>query len=116
MRRACLADGEIDVEASLDCVADWQAERQLDGVDVAIVGQRAGESSAFVRAMLQERPMLRVMLIELADAHAVLWELRPEQTRLGPVSPTEIVRAVHDDEAHVVRWATLTQTSGRGEA
>jgi hypothetical protein len=114
VRRACLADGEIDLEPSVDCAADPRAQRRLDLADVAIVGLRGGDSRAVVQSMLQQRPKLRVMLIELAAADAILYELRPEQTWLGPVSPTEIVRAVHDDAAHAGTWAMLTQGGGGG--
>lgn len=114
VRRACLADGEIDLEASIDCATDPRLQHQLQAADVAIVGWRGGDSPTVVRSLLEQRPTLRVLLIELAAADAVRYELRPEQTWLGPVSPAEIVRAVHEDEAHAGAWAMLTRSGGRG--
>lgn len=115
VRRACLADGEIDVELSIDSVDELRTQLARCKPDVVIAAVRDGDASATVLAMLQLRPMLRVLLIALSGAVADLYELRPEQTRLGPVSPTEIVRAVRDDGAHAGAWAMMTNADLRGE-
>jgi hypothetical protein len=108
VRRACLADGQIDVETCIDWVTDARAQRHLHTADVAIIGLRGDDSWAGVRSVLEQRPVLRVLLIEVAAADAVLYELRPEQTWLGSVSPSDIVRAIHDDDAHARAWSTLS--------
>jgi len=41
------------------------------------------------------------------DAVGELFELRPRRTRLGALTPKEIVHAVLDDRAHASAWNEL---------
>ena len=64
-------------------------------------------SASMSRALLDSDPTVRVLIIERRDGEAMLFELRPFRTLLGPVSPVEILRAVKDDTAHADAWAML---------
>lgn len=114
VRRACLADDSIDVVASTRSFDEMRMQLANRAVDVMIAAVQGGDETARSLAMLEARPTMRVLLIALNGAHADLYELRPHRTRLGPVSPAEIVRALQDAAAHTRAWASVGVTaSGR---
>ena len=107
VRRACMADGTIEIDDSIRTVEGLCAalgSRQLDAV---IAGAIDGDTSPIPPATLQLQSTLRLLLITARDGVAELFELLPHRTRLGDVTPMEIVRAVQDDRRHASAWAAL---------
>lgn len=107
VRNACLADDSIEVVASTRSFDQMQLQLTNLAVDVMIAAVHGGDETVRSLAMLEQRPTMRVLLIAATGASADLYELRPQRTRLGPVSPAEIVRALHDNAEHAQAWASV---------
>lgn len=106
VRRACQAEAGIEIGASLATLPPSDTHQPLDA-DVLIAGVTDGGDSELPLAVLETRPTARVLLIEVHDAVGELFELRPRRTRLGALTPTDIVRAVLDDREHASAWSEL---------
>ena len=111
VRRACRADGGIEICASVAGAAGMQREISRSEVDVVIAGTTSADGAELSLALLTLRPSVRVLLIAGHDAVAELVELRPERTSLGAVAPADIVRIVHDDAAHTAAWAAIARST-----
>jgi hypothetical protein len=72
---------------------------------VLIAGVADRFESELPLAVLEALPTARVLLIEVHDAKGELFELRPRRTRLGALTPKDIVRAVLDDREHASAWS-----------
>jgi DNA-binding NarL/FixJ family response regulator len=116
VRRACLADDSIEVVASTRSFDQMQLQLTNLAVDVMIAAVHGGDETTRSLAILAERPTMRVLLIAATGASADLYELRPHRTRLGPVSPAEIVRALHDDTEHAQAWASVGMIASGGSS
>jgi hypothetical protein len=107
VRRACQAEAGIEIGASLAALPRSSDGRAALDADVLIAGVTDGGDSELPLAVLETRPAARVLLIEVHDAVGELFELRPRRTRLGALTPKEIVHAVLDDRAHASAWNEL---------
>jgi hypothetical protein len=116
VRRACLADGTIEIDVTIDSVAELCTELTHRRLDAVIAGATPGEMSPIPLAALQLQPTLRVLLITARDGVSELFELLPRRTRLGDLTPTEIIRAVRDDGAHATAWSGLGDDESRTRA
>jgi hypothetical protein len=76
---------------SLDAVATARGAAEVDVVIAALDGEHL-PASAF--HLMYARARLAVLGIVIASGDAQLWQLRPHCTRLGDVSPDELVSAV----------------------
>jgi len=80
--------GEV---ASLDAADAARGAAEADVVIAALDGDRLPASAV---ALMYARARLGVLGIVVASGDAELWQLRPHCTRLGDVSPEELVSAV----------------------
>jgi hypothetical protein len=76
---------------SLDAVAGARGSAEADVVIAALDGEHLPASALH---LMYARARLAVLGIVLASGDAQLWQLRPHCTRLGDVSPDELVSAV----------------------
>jgi hypothetical protein len=107
VRRACQAEAGIEIGPSLATLPSPSDERVALDADVLIAGVTDGGDSELPLAVLETRPTARVLLVEVRDAVGELFELRPRRTRLGALTPGDIVRAVLDDREHAAAWSML---------
>lgn len=107
VRRACEVDDTIELGPSLASLEEMRLELRRREVDVVIAGVTHGDGAEMPLAVLELRPRARVLLVAVRDAVAELFELRPQRTRLGAVTPGDIRRAVGDDGVHATTWANL---------
>lgn len=116
VRKACDADGEIEVGRSVADMAQLREEFMTHEVNVVIAAtSRAGEL-AIPQAVFALQPQARVLLIEPDEAAGDVFELRPRLSRLGPLSPQDVVRAVCDDADHAKAWCALGAAKTEGGA
>ena len=80
--------GEV---ASFDAVAGARGSAEVDVVIAALDGERLPASALH---LMYAHGRLAVLGIVLASGDVQLWQLRPHCTRLGDVSPDELVSAV----------------------
>ena len=92
---------EIAAQAeSLEVVAVVEDDRELvDDVlrtepDVLIVGLDEYEPGDVYLDLLERRPRLRILALSGHGREAILWELRPQRTALGEISPETLLAAV----------------------
>jgi DNA-binding NarL/FixJ family response regulator len=64
--------------------------------DVVVVGLEDGDLPRDCLELLFERPQMKVLGIEARDGRAWLYELRPEQSEIGEVSPDDVVDTIRD--------------------
>ena len=110
IRRACLAESDIDVAPSIRQIEEMRNElghRPYDDIDVVIAGVSDRSATGLPRALLERHPRTRVLLLELHGGIGALYELIPHHERLGPMSPSEIVRVVRDDATRAEMWDEL---------
>jgi len=62
--------------------------------DVVVVGLGADERPLVWAEMLGRLPHLKLLALEERGRDVSLYELRPTRTRLGPLSPSDVVAAV----------------------
>jgi hypothetical protein len=105
VRRACQADDEIEVFPSIGSLSEMRSELMRREVDVVIAGITSGDDAGLALALLALRPRVRVLLIAAQEGVAELLALRPQRTRLGAVTPADILRAVRDSSTHAADWA-----------
>jgi hypothetical protein len=92
------ADVVATTTAASDTLEDAVAREKPDAVIVPLENANLNAES---RRFLAERVRVRVLGLGLRDGRAVLYELRPERSELGAVSPDEL--------AEVVRTAVARQ-------
>lgn len=116
VRRACSSDPTVQlVERSVGTLDAFLHETTPLNVDVVITCVDLN-SASMSRALLDRHPSVRVLMIEKRDGEAMLYELRPFRTFLGPVSPVELMRAVKDDTAHTNAWSMLSNGTQASKA
>jgi hypothetical protein len=113
VRRACQADCEIEVGPSIESLSELTRDFMRE-IDVVIAGVRTREDADRALTVLALRPPVRVLLIAAQDGVAELFALRPQRTRLGAVTPADIVSAVRDTAPHAAAWAGLGGPSLEG--
>jgi DNA-binding NarL/FixJ family response regulator len=91
--------GVVGRAASLDELHDVA---QVTDPDVVIVGLHDADLPHACVDLLLERPRMKVLGIEERDGHAQLYELRPEQVKIGEISPDEVI--------HTIRAAVMRPT------
>lgn len=96
-----IVDSIVGTEPDMVIEGDYAADgdvrsavRRAD-VDVLITGDgSAALDSEPWRALLYEHPGLKVLVLEQSDGTAVLYEMRPQRTSLGEISPSSLVDAI----------------------
>jgi DNA-binding NarL/FixJ family response regulator len=101
VRRALDSSDDIaSTTATADALEEAVAAAKPDAVIVPLEdASLSGESRRF----LEERARVRVLGLGLRDGRAVLYELRPERSELGEVSPDEFAQAVRAAVSREVR-------------
>ena len=82
-------DGELDGS---------ELERLVEesGAQFVVAGFRGWELPRSCRELLEAQARrIRVIALEANEGEAVLFELRPQQRSLGPVSPDDVVEAIY---------------------
>jgi DNA-binding NarL/FixJ family response regulator len=86
----------VVAEADLELVAEVNDARSLDDAiprhapDV-VIGR---STSRDIERLLRDRPRLKVLQLDDAGRSTVLYELRPQRTALGEVSPARLLKAI----------------------
>jgi DNA-binding NarL/FixJ family response regulator len=62
--------------------------------DVVVVGTQDPDDDRVVSTLLSGWPRSQVLMITIDGHHAALYELHPRRTRLGEVSPLELLDAI----------------------
>jgi DNA-binding NarL/FixJ family response regulator len=65
--------------------------------DVLVLGSDAADVPALCRGLVQQRPALKVLAVEMDGRRTWLYEMRPHQTLIGEISPgalLDTIRAV----------------------
>jgi len=64
--------------------------------DLVILGLTGAEDATLVPALFTRWPHAQIMTISEAGDDAAIYELRPRQRALGQMSPTEMIRVLHE--------------------
>jgi DNA-binding NarL/FixJ family response regulator len=62
--------------------------------DVLVLGSGGGNVPALCRALVQRRPALKVLAVEMDGRRTWLYEMRPHQTLIGEISPTALLDTI----------------------
>jgi hypothetical protein len=83
---------EMRVMGALDRRLPLAAAVARSGADVLIAGDATSEAE--IRALLRERPRMRVLAVQGAGRESSLWEQRPTRTPVGELSPDNLLAAI----------------------
>jgi hypothetical protein len=90
----------LERESELELVADGPphtAAAAAGRLDLVILVMPGAEAAARCRELLQRFPGLRALLVlEDARGDASLYQLRPTESRLGRLSPAELVQRIRE--------------------
>lgn len=67
---------------------------RTSAADFVIVGLEQGRLPESAQDLLDERARQKVLGVEAEDGEAVLYELRPRRTPIGPASPATLATAI----------------------
>lgn len=85
---------DMDVLAGPADDADVAGTVQNEGVDVVILGLGADGFSSEGEGLFDANPRLCVLGVEGDGRETTLYELRPQQVRLGELSPGDLVTVI----------------------
>jgi hypothetical protein len=83
---------EMRVVGVLDRRVSLSAAVARSGADVLIAGD--GTSEEEIRALLRERPGMRVLAVQGVGRESSLWEQRPTHAPAGELSPDNLLAAI----------------------
>ncbi|BAH40487.1 MAG TPA: hypothetical protein DGD08_04655 [Gemmatimonas aurantiaca] len=112
VRRACATDASVEMLApSAATVEAFLRAPAMRDADIIIT---VSDSVDVSRVLLERTPTARLLLIEQQDGMGYLTELRPTRSRLGPISPAELMRIIANDGTHRAAWAMLDEPMVQG--
>lgn len=62
--------------------------------DVLVIGSGGANVPALCRGLVQQRPALKVLAVEMDGRRTWLYEMRPHQTLIGEISPTALLDTI----------------------
>ena len=88
----------IEAEPEMELVSERRSDPTLAGdtraPDVVIVGTRRRDDLQRVEAILWRWPHSQVLTVTMDGHQASLYQLEPQQTELGELSPGELVNVI----------------------
>ncbi len=87
---------EPDMEVLTTVGEDVAGTVRGESIDVVIAGVEAGAFSADADELFGANPRLCVLGVEGDGRQTTLYELRPHHSRLGELSPAELVTVIRD--------------------
>jgi len=94
VREIAAESGRLEIVAVLDDEAALVDEVLRTEPDVLIVGLDDYERVDLYLDLLESRPRLRILALTGQGRETILWELRPQRTALGEISPETLLAAV----------------------
>jgi hypothetical protein len=92
--KAALGEPDVDVIGEF-CLEPFESDSLVDApIDVVVLAAGEDVETSPVPALLAQHPRLKVLAIRDDGRSASLFELRPVETDLGPLSPEVLLRAV----------------------
>jgi hypothetical protein len=96
-------DAQEDIATTTASGAELEYEVARERPDAVIVPLDDADLDAQSRRFLEERARVRVLGLGVRDNKAVLYELRPNRSELGEVSPGELAQALRAVVSREVR-------------
>ena len=62
--------------------------------DVLVLGSNAADVASLCLGLVQQRPALKVLAVEMDGRRTWLYEMRPHQTLIGEISPATLLETI----------------------
>jgi DNA-binding NarL/FixJ family response regulator len=85
---------DLTVVAECSDPVDLQAAMDRSGAQVVVCGLDEAEAADVGAQVLEQPARVKVIAIQDDGRRAVIWELRPQRTELGNLSPRLLVEAL----------------------
>jgi DNA-binding NarL/FixJ family response regulator len=79
--------GTFADDIALDALADLEP-------DVIVLGSDGAGTPALCRGLVQQRPALKVLAVQMDGRRTWLYEMRPHQTLIGEISPATLLDTI----------------------